>query len=68
MHDFRSPSFFQGRRLRPCFNGVDAPAIYSVFGSRVGFRRRRIEWRYLRLEQMYVGENNARGVIRLVTI
>ena len=25
MHDFRSPSFFQGRRLRPCFNGVDAP-------------------------------------------
>jgi len=26
MHDFRSPSFFQGRRLRPCFNGVDAPA------------------------------------------
>jgi len=19
------PSFFQGRRLRPCFNGVDAP-------------------------------------------
>ena len=26
MHDFRSPSFYQGRRLRPCFNGVDAPA------------------------------------------
>jgi len=26
MHDFRPPpSFFQGRRLRPCFNGVDAP-------------------------------------------
>jgi len=25
VHDFRPPSFFQGRRLRPCFNGVDAP-------------------------------------------
>jgi len=23
------PSFFQGRRLRPCFNGVDAPDIWS---------------------------------------
>ena len=22
---FVPPSFFQGRRLRPCFNGVDAP-------------------------------------------
>ena len=27
MHDFRPPSFFQGRRLRPCFSGVDAPGI-----------------------------------------
>ena len=33
MHDFRSPSFFQGRRLRPCFNGVDAP------GRRTASRR-----------------------------
>ena len=23
---FVPPSFFQGRMLRPCFNGVDAPA------------------------------------------
>jgi len=26
VHDCFVPSFFPGRRLRPCFNGVDAPA------------------------------------------
>jgi len=24
---FVPPSFFQGRRLHPCFNGVDAPVM-----------------------------------------
>ena len=36
-----------------------------------GFRGRQIEWRYFELDEIqyrYVGENNARGVIRLVTI
>jgi len=38
MHDFRPPpSFFQGHRLRLCFNGVDAPGcklhVLTVFWS-----------------------------------
>jgi len=33
------------------------------------FAGQRIEWRYFELDRIqYVGENNARGVIRLVTI
>ena len=27
---FVPPSFFQGRRLRPCFNGVDAPVAHDL--------------------------------------
>jgi len=32
-----------------------------------GFRGRPIEWRYFELDHRYVGENNARGVTRLVS-
>jgi len=27
MHDFSFPAVFPGRKLRPCFNGVDAPGF-----------------------------------------
>ena len=30
---FVPPSFFQGRRLRPCFNGVDAPVCRQLFNQ-----------------------------------
>ena len=32
---FVPPRFFQGRRLRPCFNGVDAPALACLHWLRV---------------------------------
>jgi len=65
-YDLPSPPKW-GFHMPPRYADGDISAtgnpIHIMFGSRVGFQGRRIEWRYLRLHQIQVGGNPPSWII-----